>query len=167
MLSLWVHLRKKHYAWSPQVGEKVRLLALGRAGEILAISEDGTQLTVLCGVFRSTVNLVDVESLDGRKPQPHETVIKIKSQNSFGSSSTFRNRRNTLDVRGLRVHEAEALVEEHLRTAVGPLWVIHGIGTGKLKRGLREWLDSVPYVDKVTDADQSDGGSGCSVIWLQ
>ena len=54
-----------------------------------------------------------------------------------------------------------------MRAFVGPLWVIHGIGTGKLKRGLREWLESVPYVERVTDADQMDGGEGCSVIWTQ
>jgi DNA mismatch repair protein MutS2 len=65
----------------------------------------------------------------------------------------------------MRVHEAEAAVEEQLRVANGPLWVIHGIGTGKLKRGLREWLAGVPYVERVSDADQGDGGQGCSVIW--
>jgi DNA mismatch repair protein MutS2 len=76
-----------------------------------------------------------------------------------------RTERNTVDVRGMRVHEAEAAVEEQLRVANGPLWVIHGIGTGKLKRGLREWLAGVPYVERVSDADQGDGGQGCSVIW--
>jgi DNA mismatch repair protein MutS2 len=65
------------------------------------------------------------------------------------------------------VHEAEAIVEEHLRSAPGPVWVIHGIGTGKLKRGLRQWLTTVPYVERVTDADQGDGGPGCSVIHLR
>ena len=71
-----------------------------------------------------------------------------------------------MDVRGLRVHEAEVVVEEYLRASVSPLWVIHGIGTGKLKSGLRKWLERVPYVERVTDADQSDGGAGCSVVWL-
>jgi DNA mismatch repair protein MutS2 len=45
------------------------------------------------------------------------------------------------------------------------VWVIHGIGTGKLKRGLRQWLATVPWVERVSDADQSDGGPGCTVIW--
>ena len=61
--------------------------------------------------------------------------------------------------------EAEAAVEDQLRSANGPLWVIHGIGTGKLKRGLRDWLATLPYVERVSDAEQGDGGPGCSVIW--
>jgi DNA mismatch repair protein MutS2 len=78
-----------------------------------------------------------------------------------------RTERNTVDVRGLRVHEAEAAVEEHLRNANGPVWVIHGVGTGKLKRGLRQWLDTVPYVERVSDAAQGDGGGGCSVVYVK
>jgi DNA mismatch repair protein MutS2 len=65
------------------------------------------------------------------------------------------------------VHEAEAAVEERLRGANGPVWVIHGIGTGKLKRGLRSWLATVPYVERVSDAAQGDGGPGCSVVYVK
>jgi DNA mismatch repair protein MutS2 len=47
------------------------------------------------------------------------------------------------------------------------VWVIHGIGTGKLKRGLRTWLEGVPDVERVSDAAQADGGAGCSVVHLR
>ena len=152
--------------WQPVVGDRIRLLALGKAGEVLSISEDGLQLTVRCGVLRTTVDLTAVESLDGRKPEPPpKPVVKVRAR--AGSGAQVRTSRNTLDVRGMRVHEAEAAVEEQLRNANGPVWVIHGIGTGKLKRGLRAWLDTVPYVDRVTDAEQGDGGAGCSVVWVR
>ena len=59
------------------------------------------------------------------------------------------------------------ILTERLRNLSGPLRVIHGIGTGRLKRGLLQWLETLSYVEKVTDAEQKDGGAGCSVIWLQ
>jgi len=43
--------------------------------------------------------------------------------------------------------------------------VIHGIGTGRLKRGLREWLAGLAYVERFADAEPGDGGPGCTVIW--
>ena len=158
--------RRDHKGWRPGVGDRVRVLSLGKAGEVLALSADGRELTVRCGVMRLNLELSAIEGLNGEKPAPPEATVKVRSRTPIGSRSPdVRTERNTVDVRGLRVHEAEAAVEERLRTASGPLWVIHGIGTGKLKRGLRDWLATVPYVERVSDAEQGDGGQGCSVIW--
>jgi len=161
--------RREHRGWMPAVGERVRVLSLGKAGEVLALAADGRELTVRCGLMRLNLELAAIEGLHGEKPSPPPapqiTVQANGSQRSRGPA--VRTARNTVDVRGLRVHEAEAIVEEHLRSAPGPVWVIHGIGTGKLKRGLRQWLSTVPYVERVTDADQGDGGPGCSVIHLR
>lgn len=163
--------RAEHRGWMPAVGDRVRLLALGKAAQVLAISADGRELTVRCGVLRSTVEMASIEGLQGEKPTPPETarpqVVVRSRRNPASRGPEVRTEANTVDVRGLRVHEAEALVEEQLRGANGPLWVIHGIGTGKLKRGLRGWLESVPYVERVSDAERGDGGPGCSVVWVK
>jgi len=148
------------------VGDRIRVLALGKAAEVLAVSDDGLQLNVRCGVMRSTVELSAVESLDGRKPEPPAPVVQIKARRGSGAAEV-RTSRNTIDVRGMRVHEAESAVDDVLRGANGPVWVIHGIGTGRLKRGLRDWLASLAYVERVLDAEQGDGGAGCSVIWVR
>ena len=161
--------RREHAGWKPVVGDRVRLLALGKAAEVLAISADGLELTLRCGVLRSTVALAAIEGLNGEKPAPPTPPpVTVRSRRAPGSRGPqVRTESNTVDVRGLRVHEAEAAVEERLRGANGPVWVIHGIGTGKLKRGLREWLAGVPYVERVSDAEQGDGGMGCSVVWVK
>jgi len=163
--------RREHQGWLPKVGERVRVLSLGKAGEVLALSDDGRELTVRCGVMRLTLEVTAIEGLHGEKatpPEPRQPVVAIRSRrNPASRGPEVRTEGNTVDVRGLRVHEAEAAVEERLRGANGPVWVIHGIGTGKLKRGLRAWLDTVPYVERVSDAEQGDGGAGCSVIWVK
>ncbi len=163
--------RREHQGWLPKVGERVRVLSLGKAGEVLAVAEDGQELTVRCGVLRLTLEITAIEGLHGEKaspPEPRQPVVAIRSRcNPASRGPEVRTERNTVDVRGLRVHEAEAAVDERLRAANGPLWVIHGIGTGKLKRGLRDWLATVPYVERVSDAEPGDGGPGCSVVWLK
>ena len=164
--------KKVNYAfneWQPQLGERVRLVALEKAGEIVDISEDGLNVTVLCGLFRAKVHLRDLESLDGRKANPkiQEPKIEIQSKKIPHSLSETKITRNTIDIRGLRVHEAESLVEEKMRNLSGPFWVVHGIGTGKLKKGLRNWLSSLSYVERFEDADKSEGGYGCTVVWLR
>jgi DNA mismatch repair protein MutS2 len=160
--------RREHRGWMPAVGDRVRVLSLGKAGEVLALADDGRELTVRCGVMRLTVELAGIEGLHGEKPSPPEVRVQVKGQRGLGGRGPdVRTEGNTVDVRGLRVHEAEAAVEERLRGANGPVWVIHGIGTGKLKRGLRQWLTTVSYVERVSDAEQGDGGAGCSVIYVK
>ena len=159
--------RRHHPEWRPSVGERIRLLALNKAAEVLEVSDDGQQLSVRCGVMRSMVDLKAVESLDGRRAAPPDKpLVKVKARRALGGAQV-RTARNTVDVRGQRVHEAEAAVEELLRVTHGPVWVIHGIGTGRLKRGLRQWFDSLPYVERVCDAEQGDGGAGCTVVWVR
>ncbi|KGG13150.1 MULTISPECIES: endonuclease MutS2 [Prochlorococcus] len=153
--------------WIPKIGDRVRLIALAKAGEVIAISEDGMHLTVLCGIFRSTVDLIAVETLDGRKPTQPKTSVEVNVDTSIMNSSLIKTKRNTVDVRGLRVHEAESVVEDVIRNSTGKIWVIHGIGTGKLKKGLREWLSLLPYVKDVEDADPAHGGAACSVVSLR
>jgi DNA mismatch repair protein MutS2 len=160
--------RREHRGWMPVVGDRVRVLSLGKAGEVLALSDDGRELTVRCGLMRLTLELAAIEGLHGEKPSPPEVQVQVKGQRGLGGRGPdVRSERNTVDVRGLRVHEAEAQLEERLRQANGPVWVIHGIGTGKLKGGLRAWLATVPYVERVSDAEQGDGGPGCSVVWVK
>ncbi len=90
--------------WRPEVGERVRLLALGKAADVLAISEDGLQLTVRCGVMRTTVELNAFESLDGRKADPPPVpVVKVQARSGLGGGAQVRTSRNTLDIRGMRV----------------------------------------------------------------
>jgi DNA mismatch repair protein MutS2 len=158
--------RREHGGWMPAVGDRVRVLSLGKAAEVMALADDGRELTVRCGVLRLTVPLEGIEGLQGEKPALPETRVEVKvPRTSQAPGPDVRTERNTVDVRGLRVHEAEAAVEETLRAATGPVWVIHGIGTGRLKRGLRAWLDTLPYVERVTDAERGDGGPGCSVVY--
>lgn len=157
--------------WMPSVGDRVRLLSLGKAAEVLAIADGGRELQLRCGVLRLTVPLEGIEGLQGEKAvppaPPQKALAFIPVDVKSSASSSIRTSRNSVDVRGMRVHEAEALVEEHLRRCRGTLWVVHGIGSGRLKRGLRSWLEGLAYVDKVCDATQDEGGPGCSVVWLR
>ena len=113
------------------------------------------------------MSLSDLEGLHGEQPIVPKSEIKIKSSQDNYSSSNIRTSKNTVDLRGFRVHEAEIVLEEKLRKFHGPLWIIHGIGTGKLKKGLKLWLSQLDYIEKIEDASPSEGGSGCSIAWIK
>ena len=157
----------KKVSWRPKIGEFIKIKSINSKGKIISSDAIGQTYTVNCGSFNSTLSIADIEGLNGERPNINNFNIKIKSSKDNYSYSKVRTNRNTIDVRGLRVHEAEIIVEEKIRNFHGPLWIIHGIGTGKLKKGLNSWLSQLDYVNKLEDADPSEGGSGCTIAWIK
>jgi DNA mismatch repair protein MutS2 len=71
------------------------------------------------------------------------------------------------DLRGQRVDVALDALETALDRAVNTgrdrLVVVHGLGTGALRRAVREHLSASPYVAKVEPASADEGGDGASI----
>ena len=80
-------------------------------------------------------------------------------------------RANAVDVRGKRADEALAEVEAFLDRAAlqgaDTVLVIHGHGTGALRRTVREYLATSPYVDRFRPGGAGEGGDGVSVVSLR
>ena len=97
--------------------------------------------------MKMTVQLQDIESLDGQKPEP---VVKPKTTPSVIVPAppvpAIRTSKNTVDLRGKRVADAEYILDKAISEAPGPLWIIHGHGTGKLKQGVHAFLQQHPRV---------------------
>ena len=87
------------------------------------------------------------------------------SFDDFHASASFNPR---LDVRGMRVDEALDEVEHHLdlamRRNISQFIIIHGHGTGALKKAIRDYLNDSPYVLKYRAGIQEEGGDGVCVV---
>ncbi len=78
---------------------------------------------------------------------------------------------NTVDLRGLRSHEAIALAEQFLDRCIGAskrvAFLIHGHGTGALRKDIREMVRTSPYVERSRPGEPREGGDGVTVVWLR
>ncbi len=167
----------------PQVGDRIRIPRLGQTADVLTNPNDDGELTVRFGLMKMTVSLADVESLQGEKAE-----LKTKDQGlgnkgqgsgkpgsgeaaapvSVPQAPAIRTSKNTFDIRGSRVADAEVELERAIAAAQpGPIWVIHGHGTGKLRQGVQEFLKRHPQVERFEAADQADGGTGVTVAHIQ
>jgi DNA mismatch repair protein MutS2 len=75
-----------------------------------------------------------------------------------------------LDLHGLTVDEALPKLEQFLYTAfkagLHRVWVVHGKGTGVLRREVRRYLSSHPLVKSFGPADSTRGGIGATEVVL-
>ncbi|MFN6500907.1 MAG: endonuclease MutS2 [Nostoc sp. DedQUE01] len=152
----------------PKVGDRIRVPKLGQTAEVLTAPDADGELSVRFGLMKMTVKLEDVESLDGQKaepvvkPKPAPAAVTPPPQNV----PAIRTSRNTVDLRGKRVADAELILDKAISEATGPLWIIHGHGTGKLRQGVHAFLHQHPRVNNYEAAEQADGGSGVTVAHI-
>ncbi|MDJ0660972.1 MAG: endonuclease MutS2 [Crocosphaera sp.] len=165
---------KPKVSYQPQVGEKIRLSNLGQTAEVLEVSAEDEEVMVRFGLMKMTVSFRDIESLDGQKV---ETKVKEKKQGVTPPPKSskpkdvpvIRTSQNTIDIRGSRVAEAEADLENAIAQATesGLLWIIHGKGTGKLRQGVHEFLKRHPQIARFELAPQKEGGSGVTLAYFK
>jgi DNA mismatch repair protein MutS2 len=163
---------KQKPGFRPQIGDRIRIPRLNQTAEVLNTTDQDGELTVRFGQMKMTVALVDVESLDGQKPDP---VVKCKPPHTPAPSVTsspppiVRTSKNTIDIRGSRVADAEFEIEKAMQQAIefGTLWIIHGKGTGKLRQGVHSFLEQHPLVERFQLAEQTEGGAGVTIAHLK
>ncbi|MDZ8110479.1 MAG: endonuclease MutS2 [Nostoc sp. DedQUE12a] len=152
----------------PKVGDRIRVPKLGQTAEVLTAPDADGELSVRFGLMKMTVKLEDVESLDGQKaepivkPKPAPAAVTPPMQNV----PAIRTSRNTVDLRGKRVADAELILDKAISEATGPIWIIHGYGTGKLRQGVHAFLHQHPRVNTYEAAEQADGGSGVTIAHI-
>jgi len=159
-------------AFQPKVGDRIRIPRLNQTAEVLTPADEDGDLTVRFGLMKMTVSLADIESLEGEKAH-----IPVKSKPpstpapapSSPPTPPIRTEKNTIDLRGSRIADAEIELEQAISKAIasGVLWIIHGKGTGKLRAGVHEFLERHPLVDRFELAKQAEGGSGVTVAYLK
>lgn len=156
-------------SYKPQVGERIRIPRLNQTAEVLSIDEETEQLTVRFGIMKMNVGLLEIESLSGQKAKPKETKKKPLAQTQNKPKVLVRTSKNTLDIRGQRVANAEIEIDNAIAKAIesGVLWIIHGKGTGRLRDGVHEFLKRHSLVDKYELAPQKEGGAGVTVVHLK
>jgi DNA mismatch repair protein MutS2 len=161
--------------FNPQVGDRIRIPKIAQTAEVLTPADENGNLNVKFGIMKMTVSLAEIESLTGEKgilPQkkPASSSAKVKSDSSpTPNPIAIRTSKNTVDIRGQRVANAEGEIERAIGTAYesGILWIIHGKGTGKLREGVHEFLKHHPQVDRFEVATDKDGGAGVTMVYLK
>ncbi|MEH2306241.1 endonuclease MutS2 [Nostoc sp.] len=160
---------KPKAGFMPKVGDRVRIPKLGQIADVITAPDEDGELSVRFGLMKMTVKLQDVESLDGQKPEP---VVKAKPAPAAVTPPPqnvpeIRTSQNTIDLRGKRVADAEYILDKAISEATGPVWIIHGYGTGKLRQGVHAFLQQHSRVNNYEPAEQADGGTGVTIAHIK
>ena len=168
--ALHIHDQPQEPVYTPsrpiEVGDLVKLPGVKMAASVLAVNNDGT-LLLQAGKMKMTVKAQQVRLPEG---QPKK---KPAAPASGGSAKLNLQSRaaSELDIRGYETLEAESVVENYIDSAVmaklGTVTIIHGKGTGALRKAVHEMLKRNKAVKSFRLGRYGEGEAGVTVVELK
>ena len=155
-----------------QPGDIVYVKKLDQKGTVLSVQ--GKELIVQIGSLHTKVKASACRFLD-HAPKETKAAGAPAASSSRRQSNAFMQKTQTIgreiDIRGMMVDEAEVAVGKFLDDAVmaglSQVLIIHGKGTGALRKGIRAYLTHHRNVQSFQFADITEGGTGATVVELK
>lgn len=147
-------------------GMNVYITTLKQKGEVLAVSM--ADVTVQLGALKLTVPLTSCRLL--AEESPHITKTKAANAGKPAVMSRVATAARQIDLRGMTIEEAETTLDKYLDEAVlaglHEVLIIHGKGTGALRKGVRTYLENHSHIVQIRIAELNEGGTGATVARL-
>jgi DNA mismatch repair protein MutS2 len=163
---------RRRDARAPRVGDRVRLLSFGSIGIVDQVKGDEAEVRVKSLRFREKLeNLELVENAAAPAEDGRAAKLRVSSGTEFKPATSNEPTRSELNVIGRKTDEAVDAVDKFLDEAflngLSEIRIIHGHGTGALRRAIGELLKDHPHVARFSAAPQDQGGAGATNVELR
>ena len=160
-------LRRAKEKHDLRVGDAVLVKSYGQQGELLS-KRGKHKWEVQIGILRMEIDENDLEKISHKQLRKEE---RAKEKVSSGVRTTqTRQTSARLDLRGHRYEQAmselSAFIDHALLNNLSSVTIIHGKGTGALRKGTQEYLRSNPRVKSFDYAAPNNGGDGATIVNL-
>ncbi len=163
-----------------EVGQDVKHPKLACKSQIVAISSDGKKVTLKNGMISLVVKTSEVEPL-GLSPeavkavkkaehrkllhrihQQHAELGKPQSQGTFALECNVRGKR-AIEA----LEEVQVFLDNAHRVGLNTVGIVHGQGTGALKKAVRDYLKTCPFVKDFYPELAHLGGDGKTIVEMK
>ena len=154
-----------------KAGEKVRVRSLGTESLAVISNIVGDEAEIQLGALRMRVPLREL-SRRNEADTPEETPEPVQDRSARVSGEIFHASPGVeIDLRGLDSEDMTARLEKYLDDAslagLPYVRIIHGKGTGVLRRTARKLLLAHPHVKFIESGQDNEGGDGVTVAHMK
>jgi DNA mismatch repair protein MutS2 len=145
-------------------GQRVYHSKLKQKGTVLSIDPSSRRARLMLGKVKMSAEIQDLEIVKGMKePGPDDPVRSV----SWGFKDLPPRELNVI---GYRIDDAIPLIDKTIDRALVEgkltLRIIHGFGTGRLRKAIRDHLKEFNYVKSICSADLKSGGDAVTIVEL-
>lgn len=150
-----------------KVGDEVLLADIGKTATVTALEDKKGEVEVLAGIIKMRTPKSNLRVSKTKRTEKKHTAPK-KAQHEFKVAGAEKTE---CDLRGMNVEEGIMELERHLdrcmRLGLNEISVIHGKGTGVLRRGIQDYLRKCKYVKSFRLGTFGEGESGVTIVTLK
>ncbi|HZU14769.1 MAG TPA: endonuclease MutS2 [Chloroflexota bacterium] len=140
-------------------GATVAILSLGQTGTVLSVGDGEAEVQL--GQFKMRIPTDDLEVVAGKRREA-DAGTRVQTTSPAPPME--------IDIRGWRaddaLHEIDQYIHDNYMHGQGVVRIVHGKGTGALRRAIREQLSSNPLVKSFESEETKLGGEGVTVVKL-
>ncbi len=161
--------KKEHKASDFKLGESVRVLSMNLTGTIHSLPDARGNVTVQMGILSSQVHISDLEIIEEQNPfsgsrKKHTGGGRIKMGKSLSVSPEINLLGRTVDE---AVSELDKYLDDAILSHLNTVRVVHGKGTGALRKGIHEFLRRQKHVKSYHLAEYGEGDAGVTIVELK
>jgi DNA mismatch repair protein MutS2 len=146
--------------------------SFGSIGIVDKISGDEAEVRVKALRFREKLaNLELVEAIEPQTEVGRLAKMQASARRTEVRLNSSEEARAELNVIGRTtdeaVDEADKFLDEAFINSLQHVRIVHGHGTGALRKAIGDFLRNHPHVERFAQAPQNQGGAGATVIELK
>jgi DNA mismatch repair protein MutS2 len=155
-----------------EVGDRVRLRSFGSVGIVDKIKDGEAEVRVKALRFREKLNNLDLVEATETKPRIGR-LEKLRASSRGGEVrlNAPEEAHAELNVIGRTTDEAvdetDKFLDEAFMNSFQHVRIVHGHGTGALRKAINDFLKNHPHVARFSQAPQNQGGAGATVVELK
>lgn len=147
-----------------KIGDNVFVKTLGTEAEVVSLDKNGNA-EVKAGVMKMKVKASELRLLTPKKKPKKQSLYRSVKEKSLPSG------KSSVDLRGESVEEAIAdldmFIDGVLRSGLNELTIIHGKGTGTLRRAIQQHLKDHPNIKSYRTGVYGEGEEGVTIAELK
>lgn len=148
-----------------EVGDEIKHRTLQQIGEIVD-KKDDNNFTIQIGMMKMNAKRKDIQFVKKSQKEKQADVKPITRVMTSGASV-----KPELDLRGERYEDAMAKLEKYVDDALlqnyPRVTIIHGKGTGALRKGVEQFIKAHHQIKSSRIGGASEGGSGVTILELE
>lgn len=156
-----------HKAKDFHIGDSVEVISMNAKGTVTTLPDAKGIVTVQMGILSSKLPISDLIILQDKGFVTEAERSRTKSRSITGKAMTFSPE---INVMGKTVDEAIQDIDKYLDDAVlshmNKVTIIHGKGTGALRKGIHQYLKKHPLVKTFRAGEFGEGEYGVTIVEL-